>query len=513
LRIIPISENGLLRTFIYERNFYAHTENLTYNSSSGLYEYTPYPYRAFPTSFIENISCMGQRTDNSTRSWFVSDTPPFITFQSIFFQPFTDNILIETPDEFQIIYNVLGVVVSSELNITNSAGVVLKTVTNTNSVTLNSSELLRSGYYNVSVWVMDDDGNTSYNVTKFRTNDTTNPALSITEPTNYTYNINGVSSVTVPITAVFSDVNLFAYEVYILKDNTSIVFYENLNNITTTSYAYTKNVLLNITGNYSIWVNVSDDHTDTLFPDLKTEIAGRSINFNFTKNINKLQLPDEQVKIYFLSGAELSTTSIKKLKDRYTFDFDFAGVNTGKGIMPLTEYTFRVYCQDQYFRPYSSYIGHSVCYSTKTWVDFSNKEIVSYKARECGLNCMEYAFLIPESKKLSFESIGGINTMSASREFEIINSSVPFGTSSQNLNDFICPSDVQGTLLLIFVFAVLLAFIILSVPLEIGFLGLFAAIGMFLLSFVVMDCHWWTGVIMSLCGLVLIMWFSLQKIF
>lgn len=510
IRLISKNIEGQRRIFSYYRQFSEHTENLTYNASSGYYEYTAYPYKAVPPTVTTTLKCTRQQFDNSTRAYNVIDDAPFITFVSINDVKFTENMLVEFPENLTILTHTTGTLAYREINLTNSVGVLIGRSINTNVLESNSSSMLRSGYFNVSAYALDDDGNETYNVTRFRINDTVSPSITVTA-LGANYNLGGNTSVFVPLNAEFYDVNLFGYEVLVYRENTTLVWQYNKTNLTTTLEKFSYSLQLNETGNYSVIYNVSDDHTSKNFSDIKNNVDGRSIFFNFTKSIGKLELPDEQIEIYYLSGGELSKAETAKELDRYTFTYSFAGVAL-EGKKDI-DYIFRVKCTGLYFRPYSKYTAHQVCWNTKTWVDLENKDIKKFRAKSCGMDCMEYALTMPETSQIRFTSIGGINFASSRSDFEVSNTTSGLTISGQNISDFACPETTQGVLLLIFLFAILICLILLSLKLEIGFIGIFGSFGIFLISFVILDCYWWVGVITGLAGLALVVWFSFQKWF
>jgi len=503
IRVIPINTTDIFR---YERDLEFHAGAMIFNTSNGMYTYSNHPY-VFNDFAVNTTSILGKInvTCNATKGIYalnVLNNNLTINIFELNYLPFVEGTSYQATTSNNITVDISGDILKNiTMNVTYSNGSLIAQSNGTEFITFFND---KSGILNISILAYDNDNNPRYKTAWFIMNDTAAPTIYI-YPFNSTYNMNGGANVTVNVHFTVTDPNLFAME-YALYSNETLINYTAYLNMTEQFKDENRDFSINKTGVYTLQVNATDDHTNEYIGTFVITSEGRTLSFNFTNAINKLVMPDKQVQIYYTSGGEMTSIAAVQKTDRYSFKLGFTGLS---GKTQDTVHKIRIYCSQQYFRPFSKYIGHVVCWDTDTWVDLNNPAVKEFTASPCGTDCIEFGLLMPENKEIIFDSIGKLNNVSASANFTVINTT----TTTESLTNFTCPSTTPGILLLIFVTAVLFGFVIIGIAARIGFVGIFGALGLFMLSFVVIACHSWTGYAMALGGLALLLWFPLQKIF
>jgi len=249
-------------------------------------------------------------------------------------------------------------------------------------------------------------------------NDTTNPVITWTTPlddgsTDFTWNVTSTVDLT------FDDPNLFGYEVLIYDDTWTTLYYNWTDtDLDVTTYNLLETVIFNTTGNYSINITVSDDHTLNAIEDYKYSINdtdNKKLTFDFENVVEYERIP-VPVTIEYAGVRTIEDVSLTKLTDRYTFDYTFkdslvAGFND----------KYIVTCENIIFRDKSDYVAHFVCPESKNWVDFENMNVETFYVKKLSNDSyeVELEYYNDAVREIAFNSIGGINIISEQSTFSV----------------------------------------------------------------------------------------------
>lgn len=236
--------------------------------------------------------------------------------------------------------------------------------------------------------------------------DTTTPTAQINSDNFFnSLNTTNVTRVQVNknISMNFSDnIQLFAYEINI-TNGTHTFFYNY--SITLSGLTYNlSNLFVNFSnwtfGTYYVQLAVSDSHTANEIKEYDTTIQTSKVKYKTTEK-NEIEI------------RSLDTTSVvsTKEKDKYSFEFNYATkIWSVKSFILSSKYPI-------VYLPASKYKAHFVIISEGVkgnWIDFEGK----YSPIVERLNDYEYKISIEtDDKKVKFDSIGGLNTLSKTYSF------------------------------------------------------------------------------------------------
>jgi len=286
-----------------------------------------------------------------------------------------------------------------------------KVVDNSSTWSYNVTGVSEDTYYYIGRCYK--DGTYSENTTvRTWTYDTTSPTITNNSP-------RGFSGNNLLLNYTLSDNNqLFAYEINVTQINNSWGLYNETNkSLTQATYTvdktidattWTKNVEYNIT------LKVSDSHTDDYIKP-----------YDIKYKVNELEfLTEEGNNISILVKDDNATMTATKLEDRYIFDLDFIDNKEDK------KRTFAVRSNNGKKIEYidnSNYKAHFVIIGENlkgNWIDFMGTDETPTIIK---INDYEYEISFPKLKdKITFQSIGGLNTNSQSETFCYGNCNITF---------------------------------------------------------------------------------------
>jgi len=373
-------------------------------------------------------------TINITELLLTSPTP---------YQNLTLNVIGNTTDTtptFQTITNI----VATSCNLSSTVGEYACTSGDNLVWACTHSDALTIGQtYNITINCT--DGSTIYNLTRevYIYNESIYPTISFGTGNNW--NINNLSIIlnshsNLSLNVTFSDDNLFQASINISCDiNGTIYYWEDLDIVSATDSITHTNTSIDLTNlplqKCNIFLEVSDDHTDEKIPNYIIKQTLNGLEFN--TDIDNIKIETNNFK----------SVKTKKMKDRYTFDFDF---NNNELIKEFT-----VKSENKLYPRYGDYRGHLVSWDGKqgNWIDFETDLDLNLKYTMTKINDYEYNVriesVIPKDvileprrdgflglfgdymtddelkkyyygfDKLQFKSLGGTNIFNVSYDFYI----------------------------------------------------------------------------------------------
>ena len=391
-------------TLVYERHYYEHNESLTYNATTQLYEKNHayrFPFTGVSASAV-NVTCNDSVYNFSIDVEGINLTIDILSFNDVVYTP---NMQIESTETINITIDVYGDIVDFlQFNLTYNNGTVIKTDT-AEVLTVLNSDLNEDGIYNISITATDDEGISVYQTGYFQLNDTVDPSITWVDPNagNTSEYNNGTTQ---QLNITLTDLNLFAYELIIRNSSNDIVYNFTAVDLGVSSFEISENIILNNTGNWSVHLEVADDHTAKFIPAWDYTQTDRSITF---KNLNDVTLAYEGT--YNINNVE-----VIKETDKYSFNYDFDyGIDTKA---EEVSHKWRVYCEDPYYIP-DSFDGHIVCFESKKWIDFNSYNLYDVTVKTCGSDCFE---ITGKSKpeNINLNSVGGLNIIQQDKNFQVI---------------------------------------------------------------------------------------------
>ena len=120
-----------------------------------------------------------------------------------------------------------------------------------------------------------------------------------------------------------------------------------------------------------------------------------------------------------------------------------------------------------------------------------------------GLIVLCSSLLLTGEKSLSFDSIGSLNCVSGS--FTVI------GAFDYAFEVGVCPNSTTADVLLLWLVLGFSCFLItLGLVFKLRFLGILGSFVLIPLSWTVVACYYWTGLVMSAVGLLLLLFFCIK---
>jgi len=269
--------------------------------------------------------------------------------------------------------------------------------------------------------------------------DITNPILTITLPSISQQFIND-SNITTSITC--TDLNPFILNFSIYNSSSDLIQTEQNDTPQSTELSLSRNIGITELplGTYTLNTSCSDSHTARSIPQYEATLdnADKSINYK-VQNLNEIT-----IKVLGSQKLNVAGFSTKKMKDRYTWQYDFNNVEDGT--IYIYEFLILAKGTDIRYLPDSDYHAHFV--TDENWIDFefAGNEKAIYTVTRIGRN---YKVQIKtEKSSLKFSSIGGLNIVKDSRAFSVIEAPDTSPQTSQILNK-IAPAAIIMVLLLV----------------------------------------------------------------
>lgn len=247
----------------------------------------------------------------------------------------------------------------------------------------------------------------SSNLTRIWTYDVIYPAINFNN--NNAFNQFNYSQISQYLDEIFlnisfsDDIDLYAYSINITKNGGAVILFNETNEgISGLSYNYTNTINTSSwqDGIYDIKIMVSDSHT-----------ANEIKPYNVKKEDSKLEFNTAEGFNIFLDSEDQSITDSVKYKDRYDFRFDFLdGLKKNRVFNLRSDYPI-------IYRANSKYKGHFIIFDgfKGNWVDF---EGVSGEVSIKKISDYHYKITIKDvPPKVKFESIGGLNILTANQQW------------------------------------------------------------------------------------------------
>jgi hypothetical protein len=260
------------------------------------------------------------------------------------------------------------------------------------------------------VWCNDSAGNQGYSTTKtFHVIDVTYPVITLPTKGN-NWNTNNRSIIgnvfrNVTFNVTFADVNLFQAYVNVSCTLNKALYFWQLVDINSTSV--NKADTLHTTGKSPqrclIQFGSADDHTAETISKYKTEKLSDGMKYTTDNEINlEIKSADDDYK-------DMKT---KKLKDRYTFEFDYDNKELERTYIVKSD--VKLYPRDN-----SIYPGHFVAWDegqkTGQWIDFADATENTEVVEKIKISDYEYEVIIrpkiPEEELENPDPIKGLNIL------------------------------------------------------------------------------------------------------
>lgn len=209
------------------------------------------------------------------------------------------------------------------------------------------------------------------------------------------------------LSLVFTDKNLYAYDVRI-KDPSGNLFqnwtYEGL---TVSSYDFLESFTPNMTGVWVVEAEVTDSHTTNYIVPIDDKKVGDKIEFTIKKVQGKVISSLGIASVEYIPSYSLEKIDSVQLTDRKTFTFtldpsEFKGEK-------LQWFDFLVTCENIHFIQNSGYKAHFVCPKIESWIDFENPKVQDFRVEKQDENSYKVSLFMLTDNVLEFSSIGGLN--------------------------------------------------------------------------------------------------------
>ncbi len=205
---------------------------------------------------------------------------------------------------------------------------------------------------------------------------------------------------------LIDDTNLDSFLINITDKNGIVMFNftnASLTGYTTYNFQHNLSTLLFVNGTYFVNIFGSDTHTVTSIDDYIVTTENRKLSYR-TAEGNDIEI----------SVNENAITKTTKYKDRYDFEFDFVDKQTKQ-----REFIIKSNNRIKYL-PNSIYKAHFTIMNFNTkmgnWVDF---EGIAEEPTVIKVSDYEYKIIFNNvPSKIKFESIGGLNTVHKSYQFD-----------------------------------------------------------------------------------------------
>lgn len=364
---------------------------------------------------------------------------------------------------------------------------------------------LADGNYSACVRAYNNVSASSFSISPQFRIDTIYPVINFTRPNELntsTTNINMSYSLLID----FSDINLYAYEVNVIDPFGNLYNNYTLVDVPTSTQQFTAIFTPNNTGTWQILAIAADSHTEKKIEFYNYDLTTKKITFMFDKEVNYTYTTDN-ISIEYDSPYSPLTTEIKKLSDRYNFNYQF---NLGSDkLKPYVTHKFRVKCADIKYLSNSIYPAHFICWNTGNWIDFNSKDLINYTLKRCGKDCYDLTMTTKPVEWLNFSSIGGLNIVNKTRLLNVVLPNATTGTNTTFIAGT-CPDSVQGAFMYFISFIIVASIIYIALKFNFNLLGCLGCIGSFFIAGALMGCSLGLGVVLMGCGIMLLIYFFLN---
>lgn len=401
LRLISRDFFGLPGVILdYDREFYGNkTFNLTYNSSSKLYEYKN-TFLGLDVLGSNNITVNCNNT-NSTRLVFAGSFVPVVNIiewsinGSSSLIPFVNNSVIESSQNISILcdsygggiyYRNISVMRGSDSSIVGSAlGEFL---------VLNSSQLNKDGNYSITCCAINLNGTNCGVNNVFRIMDSVIPQSIWWSPAidnSTSYYVNN----TIPVQITMTDLNLWGFNISCYSSVLGFVLQTFRTNLTSPVYYYS-NVSVNITVPTTVVcsLEVCDSHT---------VLEWSAVSPSFSKDKRNISL-NNQVIFKSVSSTDIDKIEFIQRKDRLSWSITYLtfGEELSRSFIPVS---FELPKSENWM---VTGVDSFASWDSKRWIDFVSPNFKNVKITE-----FTDKFLISGemtgTKTLIFNSVGGLN--------------------------------------------------------------------------------------------------------
>lgn len=378
-----INDNNNL--LIYQREYNKHSEYLTYNSTLTFHQFTEHLYNFKEIGIGKANLTLYCNNTIKQNILDIGNANLSIDILSINNLNYSDGLQIESSLTTNITIDIYDDVVSEIIfNVSYSNGTLIKT-SNAEFMQLTNNELNVNGQYNITIKVTDDDNISIYKNGYFNLNDTITPLISWINPLN-----NNLSEFTANETITFSlygyDINLFSLRADFYYPNGTLAYNFSELNILGSNYTLENNIKLTVAGNWTAKGNATDSHTDNILNNLEVLKGDNNLTYN---------------NIKIVSPNAIKTNTIK-LKDRYTFEFNYE-----EGIGTRIYYLYTSDNSELYYIKNSEYNAHFVNFKNNLWIDFDGTNL-NYEVKKITNSYYTITFYNAKNT-LKFNSIGSQN--------------------------------------------------------------------------------------------------------
>lgn len=243
------------------------------------------------------------------------------------------------------------------------------------------------------------------------------------------------------------------------------VFNETLN-VSGVNYLWSRSIALSsYNGTYFMSAKACDSHTKNKIKEAK--------GIKFDKEERKLKYQFDDM-IISLEGFETDLKNIHTTYkgDRYSFDFEYENAQKDRKII--------LSCSDPlYYRDNTDYAGHFIC--GNHWIDFEEDDLENIIIESYNNNSYLISISSKTAKKgFKFNSVGELNCITETVEFNTVSERktydielIPGDLFNNNIFDL---TTIQGVLVFIFSFLILIAAIVFAEYLQIPIIGVIVGI-------------------------------------
>ena len=485
----PYSQRKRITNLHYDRQFSIHTDDATYNASLGLWELGEgHEYYAYGTRTVyANCSFQTNSTfDNSTtESLTIVNAGPVIFFAQVNttlgLTDLADGVVIQYAAG---VWNWLVSIVDTDaqhFNASwyNSSGYSLASIAgNPAMFGLNTSDGLFVAFvsgnsYFLNVTVNDTFGAETNGSLMFNVTDTLPPSCNFEAawgdlPYNFTFNVS------------CADEHFFSLNVTCPANNLTF----NVTGLDVTSYFFNETWYFNVTDTCSFIY--CDGHTDNV-------VAFEPV-ISFDKSrVELVDLSGRPSGVVSVAGLNEITPVVRS--DRISFNVKINDL--GKA--------HKVYYEvppDAVYLQSDEYFGWIVSLQARSWFDFNNDFGIRPTVKRVNATLFELTFVTNE-KFIVLESVGSLNCVSGS-----------FGVGDEfdyAIEVGVCSNDSTASVLLLWLVLGFACFLVtLGLAFRLRFLGILGSVILIPLSWSVIACDYWTGLVMFAVGLLLLLFFSMK---
>ena len=249
-------------------------------------------------------------------------------------------------------------------------------------------------------------------------------------------------------TTVTDNIALFLLEVNISAENGTKVFSTSISlSGTSFNFVNVSNTTTWDNTTYIETIRVCDAHTDSIIPIISNIVRYNNITFNH-----------EGTDLNIEPLGSVIDSSIDRLTDRYTMQFEYIGISLSKEFLVRSESGIQ-------YLPNSKHKGHFVI-GNKLWVDFEQDAAVSVKKID---NNTYKVTIFTDKNTISLNSVGFLNCIVRDYSFQLVPVTVLPGYGIDLIeftdwfnSDIFDTSTTPGVLLYMLLFVVLVACYVLS---------------------------------------------------